>query len=80
MGAENMQNVITLVFAENASWKDTKMSLPKRLKEKQKILKKKALKRKKSGRPDFRIPIAPPSRRHKSKKDYKRDKRINYDD
>ena len=53
--------------------------LPKRERDKLKKLKKKALKRKKSGKPDFRIPIAPPSKRHKSKRDYKRDKKVNYD-
>jgi hypothetical protein len=27
-----------------------------------------------------RIPVAPPSRRHKTKKDYKRVKKVSYDD
>ena len=55
------------------------MRLPKREREKQKKLKKKILKRKKTRRLDIRIPIAPPSRRHKSKRDYKRTKKVDYD-
>jgi hypothetical protein len=46
------------------------MRLPKREREKRKRLKK----------PKPRVPVAPPGKRHKSKRDYKRDKRIDYDD
>lgn len=48
--------------------RDTEMRLPKRLR-------KKKLKKVKP-----RIPVAPPGKRHRSKRDYKRVKRVNYDD
>ena len=51
------------------------MGLPKREKEKLKRLKKKSLKR-----IPLRIPIAKPGKRHRSKKDYKRTKRVDYDE
>ena len=37
-------------------------------------------KKKKSKKPKLRIPVAPPSKRHRSKKDYKRIKKIRHDD
>jgi len=46
------------------------MRLPKREREKQKRLKK--------IKP--RVPVAPPGKRHKSKRDYKRTKRVDVDD
>ena len=49
------------------------MRLPKRERVKQKKLRKNKKKLK------FRIPIAPPSRRHKTKKDYKRINKVDYD-
>jgi hypothetical protein len=55
------------------------MGLPKREKEKLKRLKKKGLKRKKARKLDARLPIPPPGKRHKSKKDYKRTKKVDYD-
>lgn len=37
-------------------------------------------KKKKLKKPKLRIPVAPPGKRHKTKKDYKRLKRVNYRD
>jgi hypothetical protein len=45
------------------------MRMPKREREKKRRLKK----------PKLRIPVAPPSKRHRSKKDYKRIKKVDHD-
>lgn len=37
-------------------------------------------KKKKFKKPKMRIPVAPPSKRHKTKKDYKRVKKVKYEE
>ena len=39
----------------------------------------KRMRKKKLNKPKPRIPVAPPGRRHKTKKDYKRVKRVDHD-
>ncbi len=40
----------------------------------------KRLRKKKIKKPKPRVPVAPPSKRHRTKKDYKRVKKVNHDD